>query len=366
MTERWTPPTEPVPPGWSPRQPPAEPPPPQQGWGGQPQWTTAQAPKPGIIPLRPLGVGEILDGAISGIRSQPRVMLGLSLVVAVITQVISVPLTWLLLRDTADVAFQVDQPASTDGQLAFAASAISATGIQVVVTLVALLMLTGMLTVVVSRAVLGERITTRAAWQRTRPRVPALIGVMVTVSLISVGVLAAGIGPGVVLAVASAPAALTVLAFVLGIPAALVAVVYLYVAFALAPSIVVLERARVVAALRRSRALVRGGWWRTFGILFLVNLIAQFMASILAIPFTVLSMVAAFLSDSGDVNPYAIVPLLLSAVGTILASAITWPFTAVATTLLYVDRRMRREGLDIELARVAAATAARGGPEPAR
>jgi hypothetical protein len=43
----------------------------------------------------------------------------------------------------------------------------------------------------------------------------------------------------------------------------------------------------------------------------------------------------------------------VTALGTIVASAVTWPFTAVATALLYVDRRIRREALDIELARAA-------------
>ncbi len=36
-----------------------------------------------------------------------------------------------------------------------------------------------------------------------------------------------------------------------------------------------------------------------------------------------------------------------------MASAVTWPFTSVATALVYVDRRMRREALDLELARAA-------------
>jgi hypothetical protein len=42
----------------------------------------------------------------------------------------------------------------------------------------------------------------------------------------------------------------------------------------------------------------------------------------------------------------------------VVASAVTWPFTAVATALLYVDRRMRREALDLELARAAGYTTA--------
>lgn len=351
MTDGWTPPSDPVPPGWSPQQPPAYVPP--TTWAGSsPQWTPPPPPKPGVIPLRPLGVGEILDGAISSIRSQPGIMLGLSAVVAVVTQLLTAPLTWLLLHDTGDLAFSFDEP-SSDAQFAFTASAISATGIQVVVTLVAALLLTGILTVVVSRAVLGERIAAAAAWERTKPRVPALLGVTGLVIAVELGVLLVGLGPGIALALASAPTAAVAIAFVLGVPAATAGAVYLYVAFALAPAAVVLERAPVVGALRRSRALVRGAWWRTFGILLLVNVIAQFIAGILSVPFTVLALLAGFLVGGSGLNPYDLLPLVVTSIGTVLASAITWPFTAVSTALLYVDRRMRREALDVELARAA-------------
>ncbi len=372
------PPSDPPPPGWSPQQPPPYPgqgaPPPPAGAGsagwGEPSWTGGTGapgapgappwsppplpPKPGIIPLRPLGVGEILDGAISSIRSQPKIMLGLSAVVAVASQLVTVPLTWLLLKDTGDTALSVSQPATPGEQIAFTASALSATLTQVVVTLIAALLLTGILTVVVSRAVLGERISTGAAWAKARPRIPALLAVTGLVLLIELGVLAVALAPGLVLAAVSAPTVAVVVVLVIGLPIGLAAAIYLYVAFALAPAAIVLERRRVRQSLRRSRELVTGAWWRTFGILALVNIIAQFLAGILAIPFTVVSLLVTFLvGDGGVINPYAILPLLVTSVGTIVASALTWPFTAAATALLYVDRRMRREALDLELARAA-------------
>jgi hypothetical protein len=45
-------------------------------------------------------------------------------------------------------------------------------------------------------------------------------------------------------------------------------------------------------------------------------------------------------------------------VGTLLASAITTPFVAAVTCLLYLDRRMRVEALDVVLVRTAASDAA--------
>ena len=365
----WTPPQ-----GWAPQQPPPYVPPgqqpyvppgqqpyvppghPQGGWGPPPGafQPPPPPPKPGIIALRPLGVGEILDGAISAIRGYPRMMLGLSAVVAAITQVLIVPVTWLLLRDSGDQAFSFDSSTTTtpEQDVTFAASAITATGVQVVVTLVASLVLTGILTVAVSRAVLGQSISARDAWNQARPRLPALLGVTGLVLLIMLGLAVLALAPGVILAIASAPTAAVVIAFALGIPAFVVVAAYLYTAFALAPPAIVLERQGVVASLRRSRSLVRGAWWRTFGILLLVNLIAQVLAGILGVPFTVLTLLVAWITGDG-LNVYAILPLLVTALGTIVASAVTWPFTAVSTALIYVDRRMRREALDLELARAA-------------
>ena len=40
--------------------------------------------RPGIIPLRPLGLGDILDGAIKLIRFNPKAVLGLSAIAAVL------------------------------------------------------------------------------------------------------------------------------------------------------------------------------------------------------------------------------------------------------------------------------------------
>jgi hypothetical protein len=168
----------------------------------------------------------------------------------------------------------------------------------------------------------------------------------------------------VIVAVAGGSDLVAGLTIGLGALVATVGAVYLYIAFALSPPVIVLERQPVIAALRRSRALVRGAWWRTFGILLLVNVIAQLIANILAVPFVALTFLAAWLSG-GDLNVYALLPLIVTALGTIVASAVTWPFTAVATALVYVDRRMRREALDIELAR-AAGMAPAASPAPRR
>jgi hypothetical protein len=46
------------------------------------------APRPGIIPLRPVGVGEILDGAFTAVRRNLKATLGISAAVMVICSVV--------------------------------------------------------------------------------------------------------------------------------------------------------------------------------------------------------------------------------------------------------------------------------------
>lgn len=328
---------------------------PTPGWGPPPPGPP-RAAKPGVIPLRPLGVGELLDGAISTLRGQPKPMLGLSLVVAIVTQLVSVPLTWLFMRGrgSIDLSLDADRPPDPGAELAVFATSMSASAVQLAVTLIAVLFLTGILTVVVSRAVLGQSISVGEAWNQAAPRILPLFGVTFIVFLQALLVAAVAIGPGILLALVGAPAAAVAFALILGVPLFFCGVIYIYVLLALAPSAAVLERQGVMASLLRSRALVKGAWLRTFWILFLVNLIAYALTVALSAPFMIVGLLAAGVAGDGEsFNMFGVLPLVVTAIGTILGSTITWPFTAAATVLIYVDRRIRREGLDLELARAA-------------
>ena len=95
---------------------------------------------------------------------------------------------------------------------------------------------------------------------------------------------------------------------------------------------------------------MRKSFWRVFGILLLAGIIVLVASSVLRLPFTVIS--AAFSSGSAPlaqaIRP-SVASLVIGAVGSIVAGAITQPISAGVTVLLYVDLRMRREGLDLAL-----------------
>ncbi|NMO32828.1 hypothetical protein HG826_04360 [Streptomyces sp. GMY01] len=319
------------------------------GWGGPPP-----AAKPGVIPLRPLGVGEILDGAVSTMRTYWRTVLGISLAVAVVTQIVLILVQRLVLGSAGTDA--LDDPNATTGELLRAMrSAALGSGVVFLVTLVGTVLATALLTTVTSRAVLGKQITVAEAWRDSRPRILKLFGLILLLLLIAVGVFAVGLVPGVLVSVSGSPVAGTGIA-VLGVLGAGVVAIWLAVRFSLASPALMLEKQGVKKAMSRSAKLVKGAWWRVFGIQLLAALIAGIVSAVIAIPF---GLVGAAMTDegvSGVLNGTGNISwtyLLVSGVGAVIGSMIKFPISAGVTVLLYIDQRIRREALDLELARAA-------------
>ncbi len=328
-------------------------------WPGQPQ-----APKPGVIPLRPLGVGEILDGAFTSIRRNPRATLGIAALLLTASAVITTTLSLLLVHYVGSVTLPspgqqltVDQASrllTRMGEVLAPTAAVS-----IVLALIVDTVLTGLLTVVIGRSVLGHKITAGEAWQVARPRMAALIGVTLLIPLILIGVWAVYAIVLVILAVAHAPGALIGVLAVLGAIAAIMLTVWFTIMFRMAGQAVVLEREGPARALARSWRLVRGSFWRVLGITLLAGLIVVVTAGVLQIPFGLLSALAgggnSLLPSTGG----NVAGILISAVGGVVAGAVARPISAGVAVLLYVDLRMRREGLDLILQ-----TAAAGGTAP--
>ncbi|MET9162811.1 glycerophosphoryl diester phosphodiesterase membrane domain-containing protein [Streptomyces parvulus] len=327
------------------------------GWGGPPP-----AAKPGVIPLRPLGVGEILDGAVSTMRTYWRTVLGISLTVAVFTEIIVVLLQGLVLDNSGTEA--LNDPDASLSELGDALTETSInSGAVFLISLIGTVLATALLTTVTSRAVLGRPVTAGEAWRDARPQVLKLFGLIVLLLLIVAGIVLAGMAPGL-LVTATAGGGAGVALTVLGFLAAGVVAVWLMVRFSLASPALMLEKQGIKKALSRSVKLVRGSWWRVFGIQLLATIIANVVASIIVIPFAFLAAavggdgVSGFLEGTGDVGWTF---LVVSGIGSVIGSMITFPITAGVAVLLYIDQRIRREALDLELAR-AAGTQGTGAP----
>lgn len=331
-------------------------PPPAPGWGSRPQGSgwgqQPPAAKPGVIPLRPLGVGEILDGAVSTMRAHWRTVLGVTLTVSVIAQIAIILVQRYLLPEPA----VVDRNATGSEALRQAAdsmrSSVIYTAPSMLITLIATLFTTSMLTVVISRSVLGRSVTLSEAWGEARPRLLRLLGLTLLLPLMAGGIMAVGVLPGALMG-SAAGVGLAVIGFL----AALVVIVWLLVRFCLASPALMLERQSVTVSMRRSAKLVRGAWWRTFGILLLTWLLTFIVTLIIAIPFAIIATVvdghALSALLTGESVEFGWPFLIISGIGDIIVSTITYPLSAGVMALLYVDQRIRREALDLELARAA-------------
>ncbi|MFD3500078.1 glycerophosphoryl diester phosphodiesterase membrane domain-containing protein [Streptomyces sp. NPDC058678] len=320
------------------------------GWGGPPP-----AAKPGVIPLRPLGVGEILDGAVSTMRTYWRTVLGISLTVAIVTEIVVILLQGLVLNDTTD-AEALNDPSATLSEVTRAmGDAMLGSAVVFAITLIGTVMATALLTTVTSRAVLGRPVTTGEAWRDARPQVMKLLGLILLLMLITVGIVLVGVLPGILVAVSGAAGPGAAIAVLGGLGAGLVAV-WLMIRFSLASPALMLEKQGIVKSMSRSGKLVRGSWWRVFGIQFLAAIIANIVAAIVVIPFTFLAAafsgdgVTGFMEGTGGLGWTF---LIISGIGSVIGSMITFPITAGVTVLLYIDQRIRREALDLELARAA-------------
>ncbi|GHF77210.1 hypothetical protein FHX82_005945 [Amycolatopsis bartoniae] len=281
--------------------------------------------KPGVIPLRPLSVGEILDGAVTTMRRHPALVFGVSAVVAVVAGVLDFAVSYWAVGDISTV--QQLGPAATQeeamrwfghllGRLA------ASLGLSLLISLLIRTFLAGFITVVVGRAVLGRPVTFREALTELRPRLLPLLGLTVLVTII-----------------------VMIASVFLVIPG-----IWLWTLLSLAAPALVLEQSRIGESMRRSRRLVSGSWWRVFGILVLTAIAAWIISTIIEIPFGV---GVGLSSDPTQAVNQSAGSLLLSSLGGVIAETIVGPFTAAATALLYIDQRMRKEGMDIQLARSA-------------
>jgi membrane-anchored glycerophosphoryl diester phosphodiesterase (GDPDase) len=307
-----------------------------------PQIPMLTAHKPGIVPLRPLQLGDILDGAVKAVRFNPKSMVGLSAIVLAVFLIPSAALGVVATRQAAKALSKL-------GPGAEALAGYPSSLIQYFFTGLATTLLSGVLIQVVGQAVLGRKPDIGATWRSTRGRLLSLLALAFLTGLFTFLAMALLIGPGVLLLVNNNIGAGVLLTF-LGLIGFIVVMVAVSTKISLAAPAIVLENHGVFAGVRRSFALTRGAFWRILGITLLAGLLAGIAAYLLELPFLVIDFVV--LATVGqDTESGQVLITLLSHLSALLAGAITTPFMAAVTGLLYLDRRMRLEALDVVLLR---------------
>jgi hypothetical protein len=320
------------------------------------------AARTALIPLRPLTIGEILDGSFLILRRNIRLMIGLPLVVAggTAAYVLAGVGLWVLLGNTTSRSAQI-----------VLAVLMGVLGLLVLQQL--LVWLTAILSRVSLQTVLGEGFapaTTNATWRASLPMfwpvlgLSLLQGVAVSVVQTALTLLYYAFGIGVLLAgVQDETLATAGLVLLTLVTYALAMVLYGYLSLTV-PALATESKnapgwigkparpTNPVTAFERSVRLIGRRNLVRVGLIY-GGLVLVCLAVIILVCGGLLVMIALYASAvNADVeavlsNGWTIFGLV--AFSMLLAMSALLAYVAAVQTLVYLDLRMRREGLDLAM-----------------
>lgn len=284
--------------------PPSGPPPPPSAWrAGSP------------IALRPLRVGETIDAAIRLYRLHWKVFLGIVATVTVPFSALQAVLIQVVGRPVR--ALPVEGVPSFVTNLAGDCVMTNANAVLVltlVLTLVNFLFIRPFLTAAMVGAVgdayVGQTPSVDGSYRLALSKLRSVLLVEILVGLAVLGAGILFIIPGIIV----------------------------FVRLLAAPSAVVLEDVRGRKALSRSWRLTKGHAWRLFWTWLLAFILTAIVSGLLTAP-------VAYLASSMSCSTGWVV----RAIAQIAVAVLVQPFAAAIPVLLYLDLRVRKEGLDLAL-----------------
>jgi hypothetical protein len=270
------------------------------------------------LDLRPMDIGDILDQTFRLYRAH--FMTFFLIMLAVQALVFLGQLTWqaslLPLHEAGRAVAVVQVLKVMVGFFAFAVVAFLAAQVGI-----------GTLTAAVSAIYLGDLIGIGEALRRVRPVLGKLLGTNL----------------------------LSAVVVTLGMMACLVPGIYFLLSYLLVSEVVVIEGLGPVAALRRSRDLMRKKSDKGFlrnnitkasVILLITVALASVAKMIVGVPFTIVQL----MSFNPRHMPNAFAPLmLLQGILTMIMQAGVGPIGTIAMILFYYDIRVRKEGFDLQV-----------------
>ncbi len=267
-------------------------------------------------------------GAIGGFASAIANIVGLGTVYPVVQQ-----------RLAAVQPLSAD-PAAAD-QTALAAAfvdlLVAAAGMLALVWLVSLPVLAlgnAMIIAAVGRDVSGEPVTLGQVWHTIRAKVvPVLAQTLVIVATLGLCTLPLVIAMSMA---ASDPVAGLGLTFLLA-PFCVVALLMILPRLVLAPVCLVLEGVGVAVSFIRARQLAAGHWARIVGIVVVAYLFSRLIGAVIGLPFDILA----------GTDPLGTQAVFFSSLERMAATAVSLPLLSATIVMVYVDLRVRKEGLGV-------------------
>lgn len=332
------------------------------------------------IPLRPLGVLELLDGAVGAVRALRTGLVARASAVAGVCALVGLGVLWAFdaamksaigihpLITTDYFGLTTVQYGQTSTDAVFGAFAVSVL-IPTVFCGFAATVVAGLLSRPVREYIDGNRSngSNSGNGQGTngaRPATPSIPRLCVLAAITAIPrVIFTGLFVVLALAAANDPsgsyAGIYTLLIVVGVPLCF----WFTAQFAVAAPASVLEGLGPASALRRGGKLVSAGRWRVlWASLLTLAITTAVTLSLIVLQYSIYDDHGISDLLNGDpVNSSTYWWLAADVVVAALFSALTVPFRAAVAALLYVDRRFRREGLDIRIAWARVARANGGG-----
>jgi hypothetical protein len=314
-------------------------------------------------PLRPWLPADLLDNAARTISDNKAIMLGLPVLAGIALTAVQAGLTQLTVPGGISGFFNADSPFEQAG-----VSVLVMYGLELILFAVVSSMLSGIIALAAVRSQLANRVGPRELLRLVLRSLPALAAVGVVQSICFVVVIAGwglgvfGLGAGAEALISSEAAGLVAVLLVL---VGGVLVLIFGVRLALAGTVVLMEgkhapdiglyipaRVGIWGSLRRSWQLVRGKFWRVLGILLFGGLVVNIVSYALQFGIgTLIATLGAWADGSDDGSATIVAVVLGIAVGlsTVLTLIASLAFMSAVQALIYLDLRVRREGLDLWL-----------------
>lgn len=327
----------------------------------------APAPRPGLVPLHPLGFGTVMGKAFAVLRGNAKTLLGfaigMQMIAAVVTSILLGILVAFIVTRLATVS-----PTSADfGAILAGSIALYVLSIVVVTIVVgATSVLAQAATVAeVRHASLAEKASLKVLWPHIRRAFWPMIGFAVLF----------GIAFSIAATIIMAPMFLIMLGTMNSAPDAGAVGAAIYMIFAylgifvlsawastktyLVPSVIVFEKVGPIRAFARSWKLTRGRFWFTFGVWILLAAIASAITYVALMAFYLVGAIgiAIFVPTAvttGDPTAGIVGGVIFAVVAAaiiFLLQALFIVVTSAGGALTYLDARMRAEGIDVRMQR---------------
>ncbi len=322
-----------------------------------PPRTWTPPPKRGLVPLRPIPIGEVLGAPFRLQRRTPRTTLAPALVVSLVTTAVALLARWALSlgpQAALDASYYDDFVLARN--LLAVADAIGA-WVPVALAFPATALLTGLVVVPAARALLAERVTFRGVCFRLRGRTAALVLWTLLVLLAAAGILTLLSLLPVLVAVGS-PAGV-VFAFLVAFLEALALIPtlgYVVARLGFTSAAITLEGLGVRRALARSWRLTKGSGFRLLGAQLLIWAVVGLASLVLLAPIGWAFDIAGGLiwpngPTTAEAEWYGAGRTVVLSVVTAVLGAFGLVVQTVCAALFYLDGRMRLEALDLTLGR---------------